>query len=134
MAEDTKPNKKGLIAGIIAAAAVIIVIACIFCFGKNNVVGKYDLSAYIQNGEESTQAVELLKALGGSYTVEFKNDKTGVIEFKAGEDNKYIEFKWDNGKITIENDDEKEESEYKLDGDSVTITLDGAGMKFTRTK
>ena len=96
-------SKKGLIAGIIAAVAVVIaIVVCVIVFSKPGVVGKYNLTAFIENGEESTEMVDLLKAFGGSYTIEFKKDKTGVLEMKAGDESKSIDFKYDDKKITME--------------------------------
>ena len=56
MAESATPNttnKKGLITGIIAAVAVIVaIIVCVLVFSKPSVVGKYNLSAFIEDGKE----------------------------------------------------------------------------------
>ncbi len=126
-------SKKGLIAGIIAAVAVVIaIVVCVIVFSKPGVVGKYNLTAFIENGEESTEMVDLLKAFGGSYTIEFKKDKTGVLEMKAGDESKSIDFKYDNKKITMEEDGEKEETNYEYKDNTVTLTVEGQGMKFTR--
>lgn len=128
-------SKKGLIASIIAAVAVVVVvIVCVLCFGTPKVVGKYNLSAFIENGEESTSMVDLLKAFGGSYTVEFKKDKTGVLEMKAGDESQTIEFKWNDKELTAKNDETNEDESipYEYKDDVVTLTWEGQGMKFKR--
>lgn len=136
MAESATPNttnKKGLITGIIAAVAVIVaIIVCVLVFSKPSVVGKYNLSAFIEDGKESTEMIDLLKAFGGSYSIEFKKDKTGVLEMKAGDESKTIEFKYDDKKIKMEEDGEVEETDYEYKDGTVKVTVDGKGMKFTR--
>ena len=131
-ATPTKSNK-GLIAGICAAvAAVIIIVVCVLVFNKPSIVGKYNLTAFIENGEETTEMVDLLKAFGGTYTIEFKNDKTGVLEMKAGDESQSVNFKYTDKKITLEQDGEKEETDYTFKDKTVTVTVNGQGMKFER--
>lgn len=126
-------SKKGLIAGIIAAVAVVIaIIVCVLVFSKPSIVGKYNLTAFIEDGKESTEMIDFLKAFGGSYTIEFKKDKTGVLEMKAGDESKTIDFKYDDKKIKMEDDGETEETDYEYKDNTVTITVEGQGMKFTR--
>ena len=129
---EQKP-KTGLIAGIIAAVVVVIVIVCVFAFGGGSkVAGKYNITAFIEDGKESTEMIDLLKAFGGSYTIEFKNDKTGVLEMKAGDENQTMNFKWDDKKIYVDNEGKTEESDYEYKDDTVTVTIEGKGMKFKR--
>lgn len=131
--EKTATSKKGLIAGIAAAvAAVVIIIVCVLVFNKPGIVGKYNLTAFIENGEEKTEMVDFLKAFGGSYTIEFKSDKTGVLEMKAGDESQTITFKYDDKKIKMEQDGETQETEYTVKDKTVTLTYEGQGMKFER--
>lgn len=137
MAESTKPNinnKKGLIAGIIGAVAVILIIViCVLTFNKPGIVGKYSLTAFIdEDGKESTEMIDFLKAFGGSYSIEFKKDKTGVLEMKAGDESQTIEFTYTDKKLTIEKDGVKEESDYTYKDNTVTVSIENQGMKFTR--
>lgn len=127
-----KKPKTGIIAGIAVAVVAIIVILFAFVFNKSGVVGKYNIEAFIENGKESTEMIQLLKAFGGNYTIEFKNDKTGAIEMKAGDESQTINFKWDDKKIKMEQDGETAETEYKYENDTVTVTVEGKSMKFKR--
>ena len=131
----TKKSNKGLIAGIIAAvvvAAIVIVVVVLNMTPK--VVGKFNLQSFIENGEEQTQMVDLLKVFGGSYTIEFKKDKTGVLEMKAGDEGQTIEFKWNDKELTAKNTETNEDETipYEYKDDTVVITYDNQGMKFKR--
>lgn len=130
---DKKSNKKFPVFPIIGAA-ILIAVAVVLCvvLGGNKVVGKYNLYAYIQNDEENTSMVELLKSFGMNITVDFKDNKTGVLETVGGDETNKQEFTYDDKKITIKNGSNTEETEYKLDGDYVTITVGDEKMKFKR--
>ena len=135
--EETAPKKanKGLIGAIIAAVVVVIIAIVAVCLNSSSkIVGKYNLTAFIQDGKEETSMVELLKAFGGSYTIEFKKDKTGVIEMKAQDSSESIEFKWEGKKIKMEEDGETIETDFEYKNDTVTVTIEGQGMKFEREK
>lgn len=133
-AETEQKPKKGLIAGIIGAIAVIIIIViCVIAFGKPSIVGKYNLTAFIQDGKETTEMLDFMKALGGSYTIEFKKDKTGVLEMKAGDESQSFNFKYDDKKVDFDEESEMEDAEYEFKDNTVTIKSDdGEGMKFVR--
>jgi len=128
-----KSNKKFPIFPIIGAA-ILIAVAVVLCviLGGNKVVGKYDLYAYIQNDEENTSMVELLKSFGMKVSVEFKDNKTGVLETVGGDETTTQDFTYDDKKITIKSGSETEETEYKVDGDYVTVTIGDEKMKFKR--
>ncbi len=83
MANKEKKMNKGIIAGICAAVVVVIVaIVAVIVVNlvKPGIVGKYTLAAVIDsNGNESTETVEFMKALGVNYTIEFKDDGTGIL-------------------------------------------------------
>ena len=137
MAEEAaeKKNNKGLIgiiAGIVAAVVAIAVIVVIAINSTPKVIGKYNIVSYIENGEESTEMIDILKAFGGDYTIEFKSDKTGTMEVKGGDNSQTVNFKWDDKKIKIEQDGKTEESDYTYKDDTVTLTFEGQGMKFKR--
>lgn len=140
-AKDAKKNNIGLIAGIITAVVVVIVaVVCILLNAKPGIVGKYELSASISDGKESTELVSFMKALGGTQTIEFKKDKTGELKSEAGEASSTQTFTYDDKQVKMKvNSEDGEESqevvwdlEYKED--TVTIIKDGDGMKFTRIK
>lgn len=134
-AEETasKKSKKGLIAGLICAAVFIVaIVVYLLVFAKPAVVGKYNISAFIKDGEESTEMVDFLKALGGKYTIEFKKDKTGVLEMSAGDTTETVDFKWNDKKIIVEEDGETDETDYEYKDNTVTVSIEGQGMKFTR--
>lgn len=150
-ASTAKKKNTGLIVGIIAAvvAIVVAIVAIVLVNATPKVVGKYVLSATIDSdGNESTTMVNLLKAFGGSYTVEFKKDKTGVFEVKSDSsifsglddddstksNNASTSFTYDGKKIKFEKDGETEETDYEYKDDTVKFTIDGDTLKFTREK
>ena len=79
-----KNNK--LIIGIIAVFALcFVLVGC----GKNDIVGKYTLESMTMGGE--TLKAADLKELGGTATIEFKKDGTGVMDLFGEKQN----FKYD---------------------------------------
>ena len=130
---DAKSNK-GIIGAIIGGIVLVVaaVVLCIVLNSGNKVVGKYDLYSYIQDGQENTTMVNLIKGFGMNMTVEFKGDKTGVLETTGGDDASSQKFTYDDKKIKLEADGETKETDYKLDGDYVTITVETETMKFKR--
>ena len=87
MEEDEKKKmNKGVIAGIciaLVAAIAAVVAVVIINVAKPNVVGRYKMTAILdENGNESSDAMKLFDMLGASYEIEFKDDKTGVFEVK----------------------------------------------------
>ena len=82
---------------------LLAIVVCVIVFSKPGVVGKYNLTAFIENGEESTEMVDLLKAFGGSYTIEFKKDKTGLLKMGMGDEKQELEFKYDDKEIKLHN-------------------------------
>ncbi len=133
-------KKKGIIAGIIAITIAIFVFVCVTVFNSPKVVGNYELSAFIQNGDETTEMVDLLKSFGGGYTIEFKNDKTGELFMKAGDRSENWKFTWNGNNIKFEESDEEAEDEdaiptestFEYKDNTITLTFDGQGMKFSR--
>lgn len=137
MAEEAaKPNKKliGIIAGIVAAVAVVVTIIIIALNSMPKVVGKYTISAFIENGEESTEMIDLFKAFGAEYTVEFKKDKTGILKMGMGDEKQELEFKYDDKEIKATKDGQEEIMTYEYKDDTVTLSSgsDSAKMKFKR--
>ena len=133
-------KKKGIIAGIIVAAIAIITFVCIVVFNSPKVVGNYELQAFIQNGEETTEVAELLKSFGGGYTIEFKSDKTGEMTMKAGDRSETWTFTWNGNKVKFDKEDEEDddeeaipvESTFEYKDNTITLDLDGRGIKFKR--
>ena len=136
MAEEAaKPNKKiiGIIAGIVAAVAVVVAIVVVALNSTPKVVGKYTIASFIENGEEQTSMVDLIKAFGAEYTVEFKKDKTGLLKMGMGDEKQELEFKYDDKEIKASKDGEEETMKYEYKDDTVTLTSkDGSAMKFKR--
>ena len=135
-------KKKGLYIGICAAIIAVVALVCALVFSSPKIVGKYELEAFVQNGEEQTEMADLLKTFGGGYTIEFKSDKTGVLIMKGGDLDETMNFKWNGNKITFDNIDDKddeddelslpEETDFTYKDDTITIAFDGEGMKFKR--
>ena len=135
-------KKKGLYIGICAAIIAVVALVCALVFSSPKIVGKYELEAFVQNGEEKTEMANLLKTFGGGYTIEFKNDKTGVLIMKGGDLDETMSFKWNGNKITFDSIDDKddedtepslpEETEFTYKDDTITLTFDDEGMKFRR--
>lgn len=146
---DKKVNK-GLIAGIIAAvvAVIAIVVTVILINAAPKVAGKYNLVAFVDSdGNESTTMVDFIKAFGGNYTIEFKNDRTGVLEVSVdsslsssddGESsdssNNSIKFTYTDKKVKFDKDGQTEEADYEYKDGTVKLNYDGQGMKFEKEK
>lgn len=87
MAEEETAKKKmngGVIAaiviGVVAAIAAVVAVIVINVT-KPNIVGKYSITAILDSdGNESSESMEMFKALGANYEVEFKEDKTGTLK------------------------------------------------------
>ena len=134
-------KKKGIIAGIIVAFIAIIAFVCVTVFNSPKVVGKYELAAFIQNGEEKTEMVDLLKSFGGGYTIEFKNDKTGELLMRAGDKSEAWKFTWNGNNMKFEKDTDDEdddedmipvETTFEYKNNTITMTFEDQGMKFSR--
>ena len=135
--KSTKKNNIGLIAGIAAAVVVVIIaIVLVVLNSAPKIVGKYELTASISDGQESTEMVAFMKALGGTQTIEFKKDKTGEIKSQAGESSSTQTFTYTDKELKMKVEGSDEEVVYSLEykDDAVTIISDGDGMKFTRIK
>lgn len=83
MAEKKKINK-GIIACIcvvVVAAIAAIVAVVVINVTKPNIVGKYNMTSVLDSeGNESADAFEMMKMMGMTYAIEFKDDKTGVFK------------------------------------------------------
>ncbi|MBP5675063.1 hypothetical protein J6W91_01895 [Candidatus Saccharibacteria bacterium] len=137
MAEEAaKPNKKliGIIAGIVAAVAVVATIIIVALNSTPKVVGKYTISAFIEDGEENTSMIDLIKAFGAEYTVEFKKDKTGILKMGMGDEKQELEFKYDDKEIKATKDGQEEKMTYEYKDDTVILSSssDSTKMKFKR--
>ncbi|MBQ3309392.1 hypothetical protein IJG78_01805 [Candidatus Saccharibacteria bacterium] len=147
---DKKVNK-GLIAGIIAAvvAVIAIVVTVILINAAPKVVGKYNLVAFVDSdGNESTSMVDFIKAFGGNYTIEFKNDRTGVLEVSvdsslfssddstssSDSSNNSVKFTYTDKKVKFDKDGQTEEADYEYKDGTVKLNYDGQGMKFEKEK
>ena len=91
--EETAKKKKmntGLIAGIciaVIAAVAAVVAVIVINVTKPNIVGSYTMTAILDSdGNESSDAMEMFKALGANYAIEFNNDKTGTFKISIDSD------------------------------------------------
>ena len=151
MAEKKKKMNKGIIACIcVAVVAVIAAIVAVIVINVNkpNIVGKYTLTATIDSeGNESTTTVDLMKAFGASETIEFRDDKTGILEVEMGSsfmsafssdetdsdatNTASTKFTYDDKKLKgAEGNDFEADYEFK-DG-AVLVTVGDETMKFTK--
>lgn len=164
MAEKKKMNG-GLIAIICAAVVAVIVAVVAIVIVKNNaggnIVGKYVMTATIDSdGNESTTMVDFLKALGGKYEIEFKEDKTGtlamdmdtsvlgkftdsegdvegddeldVTEESPTDQSTPLNFTYDDKKIKATSEGAEVEADYEYKDGVVILTMSGEKMKFVR--
>lgn len=152
MAEKKKMNK-GIIACIcIAVVAIIAAVVAVVVINvtKPNIVGKYVLTATIDSeGKESTTTVDFMKAFGAGYKIEFKSDKTGVMEvtmdanylnaFTDDEDDSSAasnttttNFTYDDKKIKGVSETGELEAEYEFKDGAVILNMGGEKMKFTK--
>ena len=127
-------KKTGLIAGIIAAgvALVAIILIVVFAFaGKGNIVGTYDLTGMIEDGEDQSSTIENLKSYNLSATLELRSDKTGTLSF-FGTDS---QITYDDKQFTYVGNSEGESDtcEYSFDGQKITLkTSENSEMTFTK--
>lgn len=155
MAEEKTAKKKmskgviaAICAGVVAVIAVVVTVIVINVT-RPSIVGKYVLSATIDSeGNESTTTVDFMKAFGATYTIEFKGDKTGVMEVKM--DASYLSaftedetdskasntttttFTYDDKKVKGTDDNGNFESDYEFKDGAVILTVSGETMKFTK--
>ena len=84
MADEKKKISGGVIAAIVAvvvAAIVAVVAVVVINVTKNNIVGKYAMTAIVDSeGNEQPDAMKVFEMLGAKYELELKDDKTGVLE------------------------------------------------------
>lgn len=112
-------NKKGLVIGVVVAIAVVAaVVAVVLFMNKPNVVGTYELVSMEQNGE-TVGNMDSLKSLGLTATMELKEDKTGTLNIfgetqqltyddkNITSDGQAVPYKFENNKLTMEQDGQK---------------------------
>ncbi len=116
-------NKK-LVIGIAIAAVVIIAVLAIVLTKGSSIVGKYNLESMTMGGE--TIKAAQLKELGGTATIEFKKDGTGVMNLFGDK----TKFKYDKKYIIVD----KEKSKYTYKDGKITMSEDGTKIVFTKAK
>ena len=90
---------------------------------KPSPVGTYNISALVEDGEETTaEELEILKEMGLDISLELKEDKTGTIQLFGEE----IEITWDNDYINLEG----ESIPYTFDGTDLVIEQEDSKMVF----
>ena len=151
MAEKKKMNGGVIAAIVIGVIAVIAAVVAVVVINvtKPNIVGKYTLTATIDSeGDESTTTVDFMKAFGTSETIEFRDDKTGVLEvkmdasflsaFTSDETDSDVTnttsttFTYDDKKIKGTNDSGEFESEYEFKDGAIILKMGDETMKFTK--
>lgn len=115
------PTICGVLIGVVITVIVVVVVNVV----KPNIVGKYTFSATIDaEGKETIETAELMKSLGLSYTIEFKNDNTGVLKTELEARNDENESSEGDGQNTEDADTSEEGEVAEEDGgdDDDTVT------------
>jgi hypothetical protein len=133
----------------VVAAIAAIVAVIVINVTRPNIVGKYVFAATVDSeGKESTTTVDFMKAFGANYTIEFKNDKTGVIQISmnasylnalSDDENDSdatnttsTNFTYDDKKIKGTNESGEFESDYEFKDGAVILTIGDETMKFVK--
>ena len=149
MAEEKKKINGGVIAANCAAVVAIVVAVVVVVINVNNkggLVGKYSLDSVVDANGNETQAAEAMKLFGADYTVEFKEDKTGVLTIKmdASSLSDYVQdpsvlksetvmnFTYEDGKAKIDQNGTEIECNYELKDGVLTMEYAGQTMKFKK--
>lgn len=110
--------------------AALMVLASIACGGKksDSVVGTWELTD--GEGEEAQQTVRMMLALGMTMTFTFNEDGTGHMKMDVMGQQQDQDFNYtiENNQIVIDGAG----ADYKLDGDKLTIQVEGMAMIFDR--
>ncbi|MBR0507283.1 MAG: lipocalin family protein [Clostridia bacterium] len=121
---------KKWIAILLVAMMALALVACGSKGGAkgNTIVGTWVLTG--GEGDEADQTVQLMLAYGMTMTFTFNEDGTGSETMSYGEegDTQNFTYTLENGQIVIEGSG----ADYKLDGDKLTIQIEGMGLVFTR--
>lgn len=139
-----------IIAALVLIASVITTIIVCVINKQPNVVGKYTLVSTINaNGEEDTSAADAFKLFGAKYTIEFKDDKTGVMgatfdgsglsslftDNNSENDSttgSIVNFTYDKNSIKTQTDEGEKTYTYTYKDGVITITMNEETMNFKR--
>ena len=109
----------------------MMALALVACGGKGakgeGIVGTWKLA----DGEgEAQQAVQMILAMGGTMTFTFNEDGTGHMKMDVMGQQQDQDFNYtiENNQIVIDGAG----ADYKLDGDKLTIQVEGMAMIFDR--
>lgn len=109
------------------ALVLVLIFALAACGGKGGAVpGTYKLTGMMQDGEDLSEQIAAMEALGMEITLVLKEDGTGYLNM-LGEQ---ADLTWDAKSITVEGDAEP----YTVDGDSLTLKEGNTSMTFTLKK
>ena len=132
-----KKSNTGLIAGIIGGAVVIvaaIVIVLVIVLGNSGPSGKYTLTK--MTDKDGKDYSGLLSLLGGgeAMSIEFKGDgKCVVTGFSSSEESgKAQDCTYTKDSIKATEDGEEKELKYKFEDGKVSIEDDGSVMVFEK--
>jgi len=120
---------KKWIAILLAALMALTLVACGSKGSKGEgIVGTWELTG--GEGEEAEQQVKMMLAMGMTMTFTFNADGTGSMKMVFGGEDQSQDFEYtlENGEIVIQGEGEP----YTLDGDTLTIDMEGTKMVFTR--
>ena len=137
MAEEKTEKKTngGLIAGIciaVAAAIAAVVAVVVINVTKPNIVGSYTMTAILDSdGNESSDAMEMFKALGANYAIEFKEDKTGTLKVTMDSDKINSFVSAFSNALTGSSTDENGDVTTSTDTSATTSQLQNMDIPFT---
>ena len=98
------------------------------CSAAKKIAGTYELTSMSSDSTgDMTEAIETIKALGLSITLELKEDGTGALKMLEQEE----PFTYDASKKTMKFSDAEEEIPFKYENKTISFEEDGASMTFT---
>lgn len=94
---------------------------------ENTIVGTWELDLDATFADQDQDTLDFLKSSGYSMSFTFNADGTGTAKM-TGDDDTSFEYKIENNQIVIED----EGVDYTLNGDKLTLDMNGEKMIFNR--